>query len=196
MISGSKKYHHGKSEFSIFINFNLRKNLELEEIILHEDYNSATTEHDIALLRLKEPLDLSVRLEQHVFPKVGSRSPSGPTRCTRQPACRSQASTSRVRLPGCTAGAPLRWAEISKTLSGFYLMLQWHHGDEFAENTYGNWRILDDLQINSGKRLRQSWATTSAWRRRARSMATHNPWPAGGNDHNFHVDHFDHFVLW
>ena len=63
MISGSKKYHHGKSEFSILINFNLRKNLELEEIILHEDYNSATTEHDIALLKLKEPLDLSVRLE-------------------------------------------------------------------------------------------------------------------------------------
>lgn len=38
----------------------IRKNLELEEIIMHEDYNSATTEHDIALLKLKEPLDLSV----------------------------------------------------------------------------------------------------------------------------------------
>ena len=63
MISGSKKYHHEKSDASICINFNLRKNLELEEIILHEDYNSATTEHDIALLKLKEPLDLSVRLE-------------------------------------------------------------------------------------------------------------------------------------
>ena len=68
MISGSKKNHHEKSDASIFINFNLRKNLELEEIIMHEDYNSATTEHDIALLKLKEPLDLSVRLEQHVFP--------------------------------------------------------------------------------------------------------------------------------
>ena len=38
-----------------------RKNLELETIIMHEDYDSFTTEHDIALLKLKEPLDLSVR---------------------------------------------------------------------------------------------------------------------------------------
>merc|ERR1719430_2703607 len=38
----------------------IRKNLELETIIMHEDYDSFTTEHDIALLKLKEPLDLSV----------------------------------------------------------------------------------------------------------------------------------------
>ena len=61
MISGSKKYHHEKSDVNTFITFNLRKNLELEEIIMHEDYNMP--EHDIALLKLKEPLDLSVRLE-------------------------------------------------------------------------------------------------------------------------------------
>jgi len=38
----------------------IRKNLELEKIILHEDYDSNTNQHDIALLKLKEPLDLSV----------------------------------------------------------------------------------------------------------------------------------------
>ena len=38
-----------------------RKNLELETIILHEDYDSFNQAHDIALLKLKEPLDLSVR---------------------------------------------------------------------------------------------------------------------------------------
>ena len=38
-----------------------RKNLELETIIMHEDYDSTTTQHDIALLKLKEPVDLSVR---------------------------------------------------------------------------------------------------------------------------------------
>jgi len=38
----------------------IRKNLELEKIILHEDYDSSTKQHDIALLKLKEPLDLSV----------------------------------------------------------------------------------------------------------------------------------------
>lgn len=38
----------------------IRKNLELEKIIMHEDYDSTTTQHDIALLKLKEPVDLSV----------------------------------------------------------------------------------------------------------------------------------------
>merc|ERR1712130_610859 len=36
----------------------VRKNLELEKIIMHEDY--LMPEHDIALLMLKEPVDLSV----------------------------------------------------------------------------------------------------------------------------------------
>ena len=87
MISGSKKYHHGKSEFSILINFNLRKNLELEEIILHEDYNSATTEHDIALLKLKEPLDLSVRLEHLACIPLGWFSITKWTHQVYTPAC-------------------------------------------------------------------------------------------------------------
>ena len=38
-----------------------RKNLEVEKIIMHEDYNGNNYEHDIALLMLKEPVDLSVR---------------------------------------------------------------------------------------------------------------------------------------
>ena len=44
-----------------YANADHRKNLELEKIILHEDYDSNTNQHDIALLKLKEPLDLSVR---------------------------------------------------------------------------------------------------------------------------------------
>ena len=38
-----------------------RKNLEIEKIIMHEDYDSSNMQHDIALLMLKEPVDLSVR---------------------------------------------------------------------------------------------------------------------------------------
>ena len=38
-----------------------RKNLEVEKIIMHEDYDPSNMQHDIALLMLKEPVDLSVR---------------------------------------------------------------------------------------------------------------------------------------
>jgi len=38
----------------------IRKNLEVERIIMHEDYDWNTKEHDIALVKLTEPLDLSV----------------------------------------------------------------------------------------------------------------------------------------
>ena len=39
-----------------------RKNLEVETIIMHEDYDRPSMEHDIALLKLKEPVDLWVSL--------------------------------------------------------------------------------------------------------------------------------------
>ena len=35
--------------------------LELEKIIFHDDYNPETVQHDIALLKLKQPVDLAVR---------------------------------------------------------------------------------------------------------------------------------------
>jgi len=38
----------------------IRKNLELESIILHEGFDWSNYNHDIALLKLKEPVDLSV----------------------------------------------------------------------------------------------------------------------------------------
>ena len=37
-----------------------RKNLEIETMIIHENYKSTEQDHDIALLKLKEKLDLSV----------------------------------------------------------------------------------------------------------------------------------------
>ena len=38
--------------------------MELERIIVHEDYNPETVQHDIALLKLKQPVDLAVRGEE------------------------------------------------------------------------------------------------------------------------------------
>ena len=35
--------------------------MELEKIIFHDDYNPETVQHDIALLKLKQPVDLAVR---------------------------------------------------------------------------------------------------------------------------------------
>ena len=46
--------------FATYLDCDHRKNLELEKIIMHEDY--VMPEHDIALLMLKEPVDLSVRI--------------------------------------------------------------------------------------------------------------------------------------
>ena len=37
--------------------------MELEKIIFHDDYNPETVQHDIALLKLKKPVDLAVRRE-------------------------------------------------------------------------------------------------------------------------------------
>ena len=37
-----------------------RKNLEIEKMIIHENYNDNSNDHDFALLKLKEKLDLSV----------------------------------------------------------------------------------------------------------------------------------------
>ena len=38
--------------------------MELEKIIVHDDYNPETVQHDIALLKLKQPVDLAVRGEE------------------------------------------------------------------------------------------------------------------------------------
>merc|ERR1719264_2085301 len=41
------------------VNDSKRMNLEIETMIIHESYNPSTTQHDIALLKLKEKLDLN-----------------------------------------------------------------------------------------------------------------------------------------
>ena len=47
--------------------FELRQNLELEKIIVHNDYNTETTEHDVALLKLRQAVDLAVRRVITIF---------------------------------------------------------------------------------------------------------------------------------
>ena len=52
-----------------YSHFSSRKVLEIEKIIIHERYSSPTVEHDIALLKLKEKVDLSIYTPACLAPK-------------------------------------------------------------------------------------------------------------------------------
>ena len=66
-IVTTKVYAQCLNVCSHTIIFELRQNLELEKIIVHGDYNPETTEHDVALLKLRQAVDLAVRRVLTIF---------------------------------------------------------------------------------------------------------------------------------
>ena len=68
-IVTTKLYAQCLNVCSHTIIFELRQNLELEKIIVHDDYDpeSETTEHDVALLKLRQAVDLAVRRVLTIF---------------------------------------------------------------------------------------------------------------------------------
>jgi len=59
----------GQHYLSSYLDIGKRKNLEIEELIIHETYNHSTHTDDMALLKLKEPLDVSVYMPACLPPK-------------------------------------------------------------------------------------------------------------------------------